>query len=341
MSLKVLIVATMYPTERSPGTGTFVEQIANRLSVRGHHVDLCVPPAGRAQGEVVGVRLHLWVGLKAVWMTWRRKPDVIYGHFLGPGTILPALVNRRTPIVITCHGEDVRNLGTWRLPGFSARIVAARASFIVVSRFLLEELRGHVPSVSAATPVISCGVDLKLFPLLPAPDGPTAYLCIGTLSERKNVFALAQAFDQMRGPGETLTFVGSGPDATVNKLRSYEGVVVEEAIVHEKLPALLARAHVVCQPSIREPFGLGALEGLAAGRAVVGTENGGHQEFIPRGSGIGVLVNPHNIDDIAQKLREAASYRCPNPEAREAARLHDLDLQVTRIEEVLAGLVPG
>src|SRR5207248_781146 len=66
-----------------------------------------------------------------------------------------------------------------------------------------------VPAARGRVEVVSSGVDLERFRVEPAPVGPTAYLCLGGLTKRKNVLRLAESFERV-GEG-TLTFVGDGP----------------------------------------------------------------------------------------------------------------------------------
>ena len=91
---------------------------------------------------------------------------------------------------------------------------------------------------------------------------------------------------------------------------------------------------MLCQPSLVEPFGQAALEGLACGRSVVGTTVGGPPEFVPAGAG--VLVDPLDEEALAAALRDAAALPVPNPAAREAAELHDVRLQAARRSAVEA-----
>jgi glycosyltransferase involved in cell wall biosynthesis len=79
------------------------------------------------------------------------------------------------------------------------------------------------------------------------------------------------------------------------------------------------------------------LEAMAMERSVVATRVGGPPEFVPPRAGI--LVDPHDIADIARGLREAAALSSPNPAAREAAERHDLRRQVERIEGLLSEAV--
>jgi glycosyltransferase involved in cell wall biosynthesis len=66
---------------------------------------------------------------------------------------------------------------------------------------------------------------------------------------------------------------------------------------------------------------------------VLATRIGGPPEFVPPEAG--VLVDPLDLDAIADGLRTAAGLPCPNPAAREAAEAHDVREQARRVEEVL------
>ena len=102
---------------------------------------------------------------------------------------------------------------------------------------------------------------------------------------------------------------------------------------HDAVPGYLEAADVLCQPSLVEPFGQAALEGLACGRSVIATRNGGPPEFVP--SGAGVLVDPLDEDALLAALRDAAALPVPNPAARKAAEGHDLKRQAARVEAIL------
>jgi glycosyltransferase involved in cell wall biosynthesis len=110
-------------------------------------------------------------------------------------------------------------------------------------------------------------------------------------------------------------------------------------VSHDQVPALVAQAHVVCQPSLIEPFGQAVLEAMACGRSVVATRVGGPPEFVPADAG--VLVDPLDVDGLAEALEAAAGLPCPNPAAREAAERHDVKEQARRVEEVLERAADG
>jgi glycosyltransferase involved in cell wall biosynthesis len=149
------------------------------------------------------------------------------------------------------------------------------------------------------------------------------------LIPRKNVLRLANAYARV-GQG-TLTFVGDGPLRPV--LEGRPGVELTGALPYDELPARIAAAHVVCQPSLIEPFGQATLEAMACGRSVVATRIGGPPEFVPPEAG--VLVDPVDDEALLAGLRTAASLPRPNTAARSAAEAHDVRRQAERVEAIL------
>ena len=324
--MRILLVSQMYPSAAEPDFGVFVAGLERELVSFGHEVERAVLDS-RGGGPL----RHLRLGLATARAARRFRPDVVYAHFLVPAGLWGALLGR-APLVVTAHGQDVANIG--RVPGVRAatRLVVRRASAVAaVSDYLRRLLEERVPAARGKTEVIDCGVDLERFrPLERAPGPAPAFLCVGSLSERKNVIRLAAAFERL-GEG-TLTFVGDGP--LRGELEGRPGINVIGPVAHEDVPGLLAVADVLCQPSLVEPFGQSTLEALACGRSVVATRVGGPPEFVPEGAG--VLVDPEDEDALVAALREASALPVPNPAARAAAEAHALPIQARRVEALLS-----
>lgn len=321
----------MYPSPAEPDFGVFVAGLERELAARGHTIERAV--LDRRGG---GRRRHLRLAGAALRTARRFRPDAVYAHMLVPAGLTAALACR-APLVVTAHGQDVANIGS--IPGVRAatRLVARRAATVIaVSDWLRRELEARVPEARGKTEVVDCGVDLDLFTPQPRPagEGP-AYLCVGSLTERKNVVRLAAAFARL-GEG-TLTFAGDGPLRSA--LAGRPGVRLLGAVRHDEIPTLLAACDVYCQPSLVEPFGQAVLEALACGRPVVATRIGGPPELVPTEAG--VLVDPLDEDDLVAALRAAAALPCPNPAARAAAEAHDVRRQAERIEAILERAARG
>ena len=322
--MRILLVSQMYPGPDDPDLGVFVAQLERSLRERGHQLELAL--LDRRSG---GKRRYLTLLRRTLLAARRFRPDVVYAHFLVPAGLIGALVPR-VPLVVTAHGRDVRNVGT--VPGvreLTRRTVARAAAVIAVSDYLRRELEAKIPEARGKTEVIDSGVDLERFRPGPAPEGEPAFLCLGALTERKNVVRLADAFEQL-GRGR-LTFVGDGP--LRSRLEGRTGVEVLQSVPHEDIPARIAQARVVCQPSLVEPLGQALLEALACGRPVVATRIGGPPEFVPPEAG--VLVDPLDVGAITDALASAAALPCPNAAARAAAERHDVAEQARRVEAVL------
>ncbi|HYI75000.1 MAG TPA: glycosyltransferase [Gaiellaceae bacterium] len=323
----------MYPGPHDPDLGVFVANLEHQLRERGHELERAV-----VSTRAGGVGRHLRLFRDTFRAARRFDPDVTYAHFLVPAGLAAALASRG-PLVVTAHGQDVANIGS--KPGVRAatrHVVKRAASVIAVSRWLADRLESALPQARGKTDVIDCGVDLERFAPADADtardalgwetDG-TAFLCLGGLSERKNVLRLARAFEQ-RGEG-TLTFVGDGP-----LRRALEGrprIRVAGRVAHEDVPMWIAAADVVCQPSLSEPFGLATLEAMASARSVVATTIGGPPEFVTAESG--VLVDPLDDDALVDALDRAAALPRPNDAGRAAAGEHDVRKQAERVEEIL------
>jgi glycosyltransferase involved in cell wall biosynthesis len=322
--MRILLVSQMYPGPADPDLGVFVRGLEEQLVARGHEVERAVLDR-RGGSKVKYLRLA-----RATLASSRRfRPDVVYAHFLFPTGLIGTLAGR-APLVVTAHGRDVRNIG-W-LPGIRAatRLVVRRAAAVIaVSDYLRHELEAKVPEARGKTEVVDSGVDLERFTVQPAPEGLTRYVCIGSLIERKNVLRLARAFERL-GEG-TLTFVGDGPLRA--QLEGRPGIELTGALPYDRIPAQIAAAHVVCQPSLIEPFGQAVLEAMACGRSVVATRIGGPPEFVPPEAG--VLVDPVDEDALVDALRTAAALPCPNPAARAAAEEHDVRRQAEKVEAIL------
>src|SRR5512133_3618344 len=320
----------MYPGPSDPDLGVFVAQLENALRERGHVIERAVLDS-RAGGK----RRYATLAARTVRAARRFRPDVVYAHFLVPAGLTAALASR-APLVVTAHGRDVRNVGA--IPGVRAltRLTVGRAvAVIAVSDYLRRELETKVPEAQGKTEVIDSGVDLERFRVEPAPEGGPHFLCLGALTTRKNGVRLAEAFTRF-GSG-SLTFVGEGPLRA--ELEGRPGVEVVPSVAHEEVPSLIARAHVVCQPSLIEPFGQAALEAMACGRSVVATRVGGPPEFVPPEAG--VLVDPADDVALAAALETAAALPCPNPAARAAAEAHDVRRQAEKVEAILQRAARG
>jgi glycosyltransferase involved in cell wall biosynthesis len=334
--MRILFVTPMWPGPTDPDYGSFLVPVARALEEMGHELEV-VAITRRGGPRTKYARLTR----EAIAAARRRRPDVVFAHFLFPAGASGALAARvaRAPLVVMAHGQDVANLG--RITGVipATRWVVRRAAGVIAnSRWLANRLEQRVPGAQPKLEVADCGIDLGAFvprPAAPARrelawdgDGP-AFLCVGSLIERKNVVRLADAFERLNGG--RLAFVGDGPLRAALERRG--GVRVVGRIPQAEVVQWIAACDVLCQPSLVEPFGQATLEGMAMERSVVATTIGGPPEFVTPEAG--VLVDPHETVGLAAALERAAALPSPNPAGRHAAAEHDVRRQAARVAAVL------
>ncbi len=326
----------MWPSEENPDLGSFLVPIKRELSAAGHAVE--VAAISRRGGSPTK---YARLTADAVAAARRERPDVIFAHFLFPAGAAAAAASLAcgAPLVVMAHGQDVANLGS--IPGVRAatrRVLSRSAGVIANSEWLAARMREELPGALTEITIADCGIDLDSFRPRPAEparlelewegDGP-AFVCVGSLIDRKNVERLAEAFER-HGRGR-LAFVGDGP--LRGRLEGREGIRVVGRIPQSEVPRWIAASDVLCQPSLIEPFGQAALEGLAMERNVVATTVGGPPEFVTPDAG--VLVEPSDTEALTEALARAAAMPVPNPAARDAAARHDVSLTTARMLEVL------
>jgi glycosyltransferase involved in cell wall biosynthesis len=334
--VRILEVTQMWPSPEHPDLGSFLVPLTRELEELGHELEVAsISRRGGPPTEYVTLVRRARAAARSF------QPDVVFAHFLFPGGAAGALAARRAhaPLVVMAHGQDVANLG--RIPGVTAatRWVLRRSSAVIAnSRWLAGRLTDRIPAAGPKIEVADLGVDLDAFSPRPADEarleldwdgGGPAFLCVGSLIERKNVVRLADAFASL-GRGR-LAFVGDGPLRPA--LDGRPDVRLVGRIPQAEVPRWIAACDVLCQPSLIEPFGQATLEAMAMERSVLATAAGGPPEFVTPEAG--VLVDPQDPAALPHAMELASSMPTPNPAARRAAAEHDVKRQAARMAEVL------
>lgn len=169
--------------------------------------------------------------------------------------------------------------------------------------------------------VIPCGIDTYHFSkftkdiartLLKVPLSARLVLYVGRFDRRKGIESLIQACAKLP-PTLQLFLVGGhrneGDDslelqrlqALVKSLDRETLTTFTGQIPQSQLPVYYAAADVCVVPSYYEPFGLVALEAMAAGTPVIASRVGGLQYSIEDGE-TGLLVPPKNPDALAEAI---------------------------------------
>jgi len=234
--------------------------------------------------------------------------------------LLPLLLAPK-PWIATHHGwyEDFgkRIKPMDKLKRFLTHYASANISVSqAVDRFL--NLNGHV---------IPNPYDSNLFKLHPEVSRERDLIFVGRLVSDKGVDLLLDALHLLaeRGIHPNLTIVGSGPELEplqeqAKRLNLLAQVVFAGPRRGEELARLMNAHQIMVVPSRwNEPFGIVALEGIACGCVLIGSEGGGLGEAI---GPCGVTYPNLEPEALAMQITRVLSEVSLQNSCREAAAEH-------------------
>lgn len=272
-----------------------------------------------------------------------RPPDLL--HIQCASVQLPSVARyaraHRVPLIITTQGEVVMDADRLyqRSPymRWSLRREAQRAAELTTCSRWTALATVPVAPAFAGSEVILNGVDPDDWEVGPVPAEPV-FAAWGRHVPQKGFDLLLSAFDLMREerPEARLLIGGDGPETEKLRRTAVPGVAFLGPLDRLGVRDLLSRARVVVVPSRIEPFGIVALEALAAGRGLVYSAGTGLAEAA---SGCGRKANVANPRALADAmLAELAEPTRPDQgqaRARELAWNAIADQYVALYERVL------
>ena len=350
--MRVLHVTHNYPRFPADPAGGFVSRLAKAAVAAGAQVRVVVPhtaglPLAANEGGVEVRRFRYApealerIGfqgdvrrsafspaalLAAPGFLWRSRaavreaidefrPDIIHAHWWLPSG-WAVTGQRRVPVVITCHGSDVRLLGTsGLLRAFARRVLPRARAITTVSSVMRGDLREMFPDLERGVrlEVMPLPVEVSLFDRGSAfpKITPPRILFAGNLITSKGVDVLLGAFAQVvrQGIACRLKLLGEGEaKESLRRLAESRGVgeLVDWSpfVPMDKMPEEYGAATIVALPSRGhrgEGMPLSLAEALIGRAAVVATPAGGVPEIIQDGV-TGLLVPDGDENALAEAL---------------------------------------
>ena len=148
------------------------------------------------------------------------------------------------------------------------------------------------------------------------PDAPLQLLFLGRAEERKGLPVLLRAYEGLRAIGvdARLTVAGATAEEVQPFLLDTEGIEIAGRVTDDEKWSLLARADLLCAPSLGgESFGMVLTEAFASGTPAVASNIAGYRDVVRDGVD-GVLVPP----GVPFALGEALHSLAGDPERRAA-----------------------
>jgi glycosyltransferase involved in cell wall biosynthesis len=250
-------------------------------------------------------------------MVEKLRPDVVHGQ--PSAEYLLAATNCGQPHVITLHGLVERETkGLARLhPATLAGVIrdrlhrraAARAAHIIsISPYVDEWLAGWTRARIWPVPN---PIDPEFFTLPPPERSGLRILCVGTVSERKNQALLVRAGERLAAAGVDFEcrLVGQPAPGVAERLtaeitaRNLAGRVRLTGLVSRaELLGHYAWANVLVLPSREETSPLSLIQGMAAGRIVLGADAAGIPRLLEGGQW-GGLFPGEDAGQLAARLQ--------------------------------------
>lgn len=313
--------------------------LARGFAKAGHDVTV----ATVTPGEIAGDFNYEVVRRPSLAELWRlaRASDVCLSANTSLRGISPLLFSGAA--VIVCHHG-------WYSGGTNQQILTPfknGASRLVTNIFASRAIAARIPAPGV---VITNGYDEDCFHHFSDIKQTEDLVFVGRLVSDKGVDGLIHALDllakQNRRP--RLTIIGSGPEegrlrALVLKLALGGQVRFMGLLRGQLLAREIARHRVMVVPSQwEEPFGIVALEGIASGCVVVGTNSGGLPEAI---GPCGLLARRGDIADLATQIDRALvdiqGQKAMRAAAGDHLSRHTAERMVTAYLGVLAGVARG
>jgi glycogen(starch) synthase len=225
--------------------------------------------------------------------------DVFFHNNISLQTIWPILLLRR-PWVVAHRTWIARNDGSLGWQDRLKRFLIRFATGISISQAVAD----HISSPST---VIGNPYRDDLFFEIPGIERDLDLVFLGRVVSDKGLDLLIDALGVLKSRGLTpsLTVIGDGAEVDPLKARAQTlGIDTQVTFVGakrgEELTRLLNRHRIMVVPSRwKEPFGIVALEGIACGCVVVGSEGGGLKDAI---GPAGVTFANGNVQQLTELL---------------------------------------
>ncbi|MDB9474276.1 glycosyltransferase family 4 protein [Dolichospermum circinale] len=294
--MKILIYSPLfYPS--IGGLETIISTLAHEFIYQGHEVKLIsqTPATDSKQFpfEVIRQPSKKQVLQLTYWC------EVYFQGCVSLKGIYPLLFVHR-PLVISHHTWYRRTDGSESWQDYLKKFVTRFATNISVSHAIAQAL-------PASSTIIPNSYREDIFYEIPDINRNQELVFLGRLVSDKGANLLLEALAQLKSKGLTpqLTIIGTGPeeyqliqqakDLEINDQVTFAGVKVE----HE-LTKLLNAHQIMVVPSLwDEPFGIVALEGIACGCVVIGSEGGGLKDAI---GPCGLTFANGNVEQLTQAL---------------------------------------
>ncbi|RFU64286.1 glycosyltransferase [Peribacillus saganii] len=326
---------------------TRAEGLSEYELVEGIHVHTVTPNAGQDHEFLA------WIGsLNIAIMTKIRSlcekgslPDIIHAHdWLVAAAAITARELYDIPLISTIHAtEHGRNNGIHTklqqsIHLLEEELISNSDKIIVCSEFMKQELQDIFSVLSEKVSIIPNGVNVdsvtpgsseRAIDNKSKGDRITVFSW-GRLVPEKGYDTLIQAACDLKKQGKDFSFIVAGRGPLLDYYREMadnsglgDGFTFIGFVNDEVRNSILKDSDIAVFPSTYEPFGIVALEAMAAGKPTIVSETGGLKAIVRHGYS-GLLAKPGCSADLAEKIWYMAEFQ------EEAAKMASQGKEVAR-----------
>jgi glycosyltransferase involved in cell wall biosynthesis len=242
----------------------------------------------------------------------RLKP-VLYGGLAAYGARVPAVVGLLTGLGYVFITETRKALVLRKIVTLSCKIAFRHGNQRVIFQNPDDQsvfVQNKILPAHQTVLIKGSGVDVNEYVPTPERDGPPVVVLASRMLRDKGVDEFVEAARGLRAKGVRARFVlvgetdpGNPTAISAEQLRQWADNGIVEWWGHQtNMKDVLARAHVVCLPSLREGVPKVLIEAASCGRAIVTTNAPGCREIVRHGEN-GLLVPVRNSRALAEALR--------------------------------------
>jgi len=292
-------------------------------------------------------RLNIGILQYAVKLQMEKPFDIVHAHdwlVADAGWVMKSF---GVPMISTIHAtefgrnhQSIPNPNSQYIDDIEWRLIYESGHVIVNSKHMLNEVVDHFHAPTDKVSIVPNGIEpdrlrcstskAALREKHGVGDGPML-LFVGRLVQEKGIQVLLQAAPSILAKHPNATFMIAGTGYYEEDLKRQVGELGIGQNVRffghandQSLPELYKMADICVVPSLYEPFGIVALEGMAASLPTVTSDNGGLVDII-RHMENGLTTFAGNVDSLAWGLLQVLD----DPELAEKvgaqARAHVLE----------------
>ncbi len=343
--MRILFVCSEYPPAPHGGIGVFVFTLAHKMEELGHQVFVIGYDKTKVSSTVEDDKGVMVFRLAS---PYTKSKEIKISRFTFSARILldrmylskqinelvssqeieivesydwsgPLWSKPNAPLVVRLHGANSANQffekkNQSRLLRFFERKNILMADYLIaVSDHIGKTTLEALNIKNKKYKLIYNGVDIQVFKNLKIQREKNQILFVGSVTRRKGIFQLFQAFNLVlqQMPETKLIVIGSLPmDEEQLLINDLLKIIPEDKrdnvnflgrISHDLIPEYYNRASIAVFPSLAEAFGLTCVEAMACGTPVIMTDKASGPELIEHCYS-GILVNVEDRVELSNQI---------------------------------------